>query len=100
MNKEVDKMMEKAAEQIEKFDCSFTGYKECDDCEQTEHNYFHCVAKQILSENNLALIVDKELPSRFLLITHSLQEAYEQAQRDMIKDGWKPVIPLAEELKE
>ncbi len=38
--------------------------------------------------------VERELPSRFLIITRSPQNAYEQAQRDMLKSGYVAVEPL------
>uniref|UniRef100_A0A6M3LPQ0 Uncharacterized protein n=1 Tax=viral metagenome TaxID=1070528 RepID=A0A6M3LPQ0_9ZZZZ len=34
---------------------------------------------------------DQDVPVRFLVITRSLQEAYEQAERDMLKAGFKRV---------
>ncbi len=32
---------------------------------------------------------DEKLPTRFLVVTRSLQEAYEQGERDMVKRGFK-----------
>lgn len=41
-----------------------------------------------LDSQGVVLKVDGELPVRFLVITRSLQEAYEQAERDMLKAGF------------
>ena len=64
MDKEVKELLEWVAEKIGKFDCSFVGNKECDDCEQDEDNYFRCVAKQILSHPKLALIDTSKIGKR------------------------------------
>lgn len=55
------------------------------------------VVKQELSEAGVVIRVDKELPTRFLIITRSPQNAYEQAERDMLTAGYVATIPLIEE---
>jgi len=54
-------------------------------------------AIEFLDSENVVREVDRELPLRFLVVTRSLQEAYEQAERDMLKAGYVAVERLVKE---
>ena len=63
-------------------------------CPLTEMEYLD-LAKQILFNNNLAIIKDIELPE--IALEDGCDSTCHRIERDrLVNSGWKPVIPLKE----
>ncbi len=100
------KLIELEIERVENIVCSFCIADECPEGYQS-HIIF-CVeckeqAKRILLGHNLAVIVEKELPENpfggeggwaIKAQIYGRDSDYREAQQDMLKAGYKKVIPL------
>lgn len=86
---EVDKLVEKV---LKILDTEYIG----DNDKDASDEHHRQAMKQILFGNNLAIIVDKELPKMSKVYGDKYLPYYGMALDDMLNAGYKPIIPLEE----